>query len=124
MLTTAKGREILTNTKELAEEKMLQVVYGDTDSVMINTNVTDYDQAVKIGEDFQKVINEQYTKLEIEIDNVFQRILIHAKKKYAAVNMVKLSDGQIKRIMEIKGLDLKRREYCQVSKEASMYIFG
>src|SRR5688572_13431876 len=39
VLTTHQGREILKSTKQLAEEKSLQVIYGDTDSVMINANV-------------------------------------------------------------------------------------
>ena len=39
VLTTYKGREILRSTKDLAESNSLQVIYGDTDSVMINANV-------------------------------------------------------------------------------------
>ena len=37
-LITRTGRETLLKTKELAEEKLgFNVVYGDTDSIMINT---------------------------------------------------------------------------------------
>src|SRR5438046_537260 len=39
MLTTFKGREILRSTKDLAESNSLQVIYGDTDSVMINAKI-------------------------------------------------------------------------------------
>jgi DNA polymerase alpha subunit A len=55
-LLLAKGREILLNTKELVEKMNFQVIYGDTDSIMINTNCLDYDQVFKIG---QKVRNRQ-----------------------------------------------------------------
>jgi len=48
-LLLAKGREILLNTKELVEKMNFQVIYGDTDSIMINTNCSDYDQVFKIG---------------------------------------------------------------------------
>ena len=124
VLTTFKGREILTNTKELAEANGLKVIYGDTDSVMINTNVDVYDEAIKTGNDFKRQVNERYRLLEIDIDNVFRRMLLHAKKKYAAVNMSVSKDGQIKTSIEVKGLDMKRREYCDLSKEASQYALN
>lgn len=123
VLTTFKGREILTNTKELAETNGLKVIYGDTDSVMINTNVDSYEDALKIGNDFKRQVNERYKLLEIDTDNVFRRMLLHAKKKYAAVNM-SLVDGNIVTSMEVKGLDMKRREYCQLSKEASEFALS
>lgn len=48
-LITAKGREILTSTKALVEKLAFDVIYGDTDSLMINSNCIDYDQVMKIG---------------------------------------------------------------------------
>jgi len=121
VLTTYKGREILTNTKELAESMQWQVVYGDTDSVMINTNVDSYQDAIKIGNEFKRVVNERYKLLEIDIDNVFQRLLLHQKKKYAALNLIDVN-GKLEAKMEVKGLDMRRREYCALSKEASTYV--
>lgn len=115
MLTTFQGREILRSTKELAETLQLRVIYGDTDSVMINTNVDNYADALKIGNDFKKSVNERYKLLEIDIDNVFQRLLLHSKKKYAALNFA--LDGSTS--VEVKGLDMRRREYCQLSKDVS-----
>lgn len=48
-LITAKGREILMSTKSLVESLEFDVIYGDTDSLMINSNCVDYDQVMKIG---------------------------------------------------------------------------
>ncbi|KAF4991735.1 hypothetical protein FDECE_13936 [Fusarium decemcellulare] len=121
VLTTFKGREILRSTKELAESKSLQVIYGDTDSVMINANVDNVADAFKVGNDFKKAVNDQYKLLEIDIDNVFRRILLQAKKKYAAINLVE-KDGKFIEKMEVKGLDMKRREYCALSKEISKHL--
>ncbi|CZT07648.1 probable DNA polymerase alpha catalytic subunit A [Rhynchosporium graminicola] len=118
VLTTYKGREILRSTKELAESNSLQVIYGDTDSVMINANVDNVEDAFKVGNEFKKAVNERYRLLEIDIDNVFRRILLQAKKKYAAINLVQV-DGKFVDKMEVKGLDMKRREYCNLSKEVS-----
>lgn len=118
VLTTFKGREILRSTKDLAESKSLQVIYGDTDSVMINANVDNIADALRVGRDFKEAVNGCYELLEIDIDNIFRRILLQAKKKYAAINMVE-SDGKWVEKMEVKGLDMKRREYCALAKEIS-----
>ncbi|KAH8169579.1 DNA polymerase family B domain-containing protein [Sarocladium implicatum] len=123
VLTTFKGREILRSTKQLAEEKALQVIYGDTDSVMINANVDNIVDAFKVGNEFKKAVNDQYRLLEIDIDNVFRRILLQAKKKYAAINLVE-KDGKFVEKMEVKGLDMRRREYCALSKEISQHLLN
>lgn len=118
-LTTSKGREILSSTKDLAESQhALRVIYGDTDSVMVNTNLDNIADAVKLGREFQKSVNDQYELLEIEIDHIFRRLLLHAKKKYAAITMNEI-DGVWKEKMDVKGLDMRRREYCALSKETS-----
>ena len=118
MLTTFKGREILRSTKELAESTQLRVIYGDTDSVMINTNADNMADARKVGQEFKRAVNDRYRLLEIDIDNIFRRLLLHAKKKYAAINMIEI-DGKYVDVLEVKGLDMKRREYCALSKEIS-----
>ena len=117
-LTTFKGREILSTTRELAESMSLDVIYGDTDSVMINTRCIDYQAAIKIGHEFRRAVNERYRLLEIDIDGVFQRMLLLQKKKYAALLVNETGATQT----EIKGLDMKRREYCALSKRASAYV--
>lgn len=122
MLVTNKGREILMNTRQLAESMDLLVVYGDTDSVMIDSACDNYVDAVKIGNNFKKLVNERYKLLEIDIDNVFKKLLLHAKKKYAALNVTLDKDGKEQTILEVKGLDMKRREYCPLSKDVSISV--
>lgn len=124
VLTTYKGREILRSTKDLAESKSLQVIYGDTDSVMINANVNSVGDALKVGQEFKQTVNERYRLLEIDIDNIFRRILLQAKKKYAAINLVEVPGGKWEEKMEVKGLDMKRREYCGLSKEISSRLLN
>jgi DNA polymerase alpha subunit A len=93
----------------------IQVIYGDTDSVMINTNVTELSAAYQTGNEFKKAVNERYRLLEIDIDGVFQRMLLLQKKKYAALKVEQGSETSI----EVKGLDMKRREFSQLSKNVS-----
>ncbi|KDQ50145.1 hypothetical protein JAAARDRAFT_74363 [Jaapia argillacea MUCL 33604] len=117
-LTTYKGREILTHTRELAESLQLDVVYGDTDSVFVNSNVTELADALKISAEFKKAVNDRYKLLEIDLDSVFKRLLLLQKKKYAAI---KVEDGT-RTSTEVKGLDMKRREFCALSKNVSQYV--
>ncbi|KAI0077749.1 DNA polymerase alpha catalytic subunit [Panus rudis PR-1116 ss-1] len=117
-LTTFKGREILTNTRELAESLTLDVVYGDTDSVFVNSNVTELEDALKISAAFKKAVNDRYKLMEIDLDGIFARLLLLQKKKYAAV---KVEEGG-RTSIEVKGLDMKRREYCNLSKNVSQFV--
>ncbi|ELU43591.1 DNA polymerase alpha catalytic subunit, putative [Rhizoctonia solani AG-1 IA] len=107
-LTTFKGREILTHTRELAENLSLDVIYGDTDSIFVNSNVTDLPDALKIANELKKAVNDRYRLLEIDLDGIFRRMLLLQKKKYAAVKVEEMNASSV----EIKGLDMKRREYC------------
>ncbi|ODV97798.1 hypothetical protein PACTADRAFT_14300 [Pachysolen tannophilus NRRL Y-2460] len=124
MLVTNKGREILMDTRQLAESLGLRVIYGDTDSVMIDTGSIDYKEALAIGSEFKAKVNERYRLLEIDVDNVFKKILLHAKKKYAAMNVVSFENNTEVLNLEVKGLDMRRREYCQLSKEVSTYVLN
>ncbi|KAH8832882.1 hypothetical protein DL96DRAFT_1583755 [Flagelloscypha sp. PMI_526] len=117
-LTTYKGRQILTHTKELAESLNLDVVYGDTDSVFVNSGVSSLPEALKVSSEFKKAVNECYKLLEIDLDGVFQRLLLLQKKKYAAL---KVEDAG-KSSVEVKGLDMKRREYSALSKRVSQFV--
>lgn len=60
-LITAKGREILTSTKALVEKLAFDVIYGDTDSLMINSNCVDYDQVMKIGYKVSLILYKAFT---------------------------------------------------------------
>jgi DNA polymerase elongation subunit (family B) len=97
---------------------LCKVVYGDTDSLFINSNVTELADALRISAEFKKAVNDRYKLLEIDLDSVFQRLLLLQKKKYAAI---KVEDGT-RTTIEIKGLDMKRREYCALSKNVSQYV--
>ncbi|KAH7105955.1 DNA polymerase family B-domain-containing protein [Auriculariales sp. MPI-PUGE-AT-0066] len=120
-LTTQLGRETLTRTRELAEEMGLDVVYGDTDSVFVNSNKTTIQEARAIADEFKKAVNKQYDLLEIDLDSVFARLLLLQKKKYAALKIDGPIDNPIQ-VQEVKGLDMKRREYCDLSKDASRFV--
>lgn len=60
-------------------------------------------------------VNNRYKKVELDIDGVFRYLLLLQKKKYAAVTMSKLPNGQIQMTQEHKGLDIVRRDWCPLA---------
>ena len=86
---------------------------------MINTGMDDLKKAKEVGQVVKKTVNEKYRLLEIELDGVFQKLLLLKKKKYAAVVVEERPDGIIKTSVEMKGLDLVRRDWCGLSVDVS-----
>ncbi|XP_067948026.1 DNA polymerase alpha catalytic subunit-like [Watersipora subatra] len=121
-LITAKGREILQKTKELVEKMGLEVIYGDTDSIMINSNSNDFEEVYKLGNKVKSEVNKTYRLLEIDIDGVYKSMLLLKKKKYAALNVSKGPDGHLITSQELKGLDIVRRDWCELSKQTGLYV--
>ena len=124
ILITSKGREILQNTVNLTREAcQSDVIYGDTDSIMVNTRSTSLQEARALGQKIKKAVNERYRLLEIELDGIFQKLLLLKKKKYAALIVEEeKSDGTVTTRLETKGLDLVRRDWCELSVDASTRI--
>ncbi|KAF9984327.1 DNA-directed DNA polymerase alpha catalytic subunit pol1 [Modicella reniformis] len=118
MLITSKGREILQNTVDLATENGLDVIYGDTDSIMINTNTKKVEEVKPIAETLKKIVNTRYKLLEIEMDGMYKRMLLLKKKKYAALMVVE-KNGKYEDKKETKGLDMVRRDWCGLSQDVS-----
>ena len=121
-LVTSQGRDILQKTVDLAQNKLgLEVIYGDTDSIMINTGTQDMKKVKEIGQMVKREVNKLYKLLEIEQDGVFKTMLLLKKKKYAALSIHEKRgpDGKVSVILEkeTKGLDLVRRDWCALSRE-------
>lgn len=122
MLITYKGREILQNTVDLAGTLGLNVIYGDTDSIMVYTNERELERVKEMGTLLKRKVNERYRLLEIDIDGFFRHMLLLKKKKYAARLVVEKSDGTLQESVETKGLDLVRRDWCDLSHDMSSQV--
>lgn len=123
-LVTSRGREILLQTKNLVEQMNLEVIYGDTDSIMINSNSVDYEQVLKLGSQIKAAVNKTYKLLELDIDGLYRYMLLLKKKKYAAVTVEKTPSGQLVNTTELKGLDIVRRDWCQLAANAGKSILN
>jgi DNA polymerase alpha subunit A len=57
-LITRTGRETLLKTKDIAENKLgFNVIYGDTDSIMINTGTSNLKDALEMGKRLRSEVN-------------------------------------------------------------------
>ena len=122
-LITSTGRRILKNAAAIVQKKHgLNVIYGDTDSVMINTMTQKVSEAVELGIKLKKSINEQYRLLEMDIDGLFKSLLLLKKKKYASLKYVEPYTENSKVVRELKGLDLVRRDWSQIGKDTGSKI--
>eukprot|EP00921_Rhytidocystis_pertsovi_P012478 GHVQ01020290.1.p1 GENE.GHVQ01020290.1~~GHVQ01020290.1.p1 ORF type:complete len:1473 (-),score=232.74 GHVQ01020290.1:2051-6469(-) len=128
---TRQGRNILQATKAKVEDELrMDVIYGDTDSIMINTGlralsedsasnktedgVGNFKKALKIAHEVKAAINKTHKMIEIDLDAVMKRLLLLKKKKYACIKVVDYENKRFER--ENKGLDIVRRDWCGLTK--------
>jgi DNA polymerase alpha subunit A len=72
----------------------------------------------------KREVNKLYKHLEIDIDGIFKSMLLLKKKKYAAMKMGERPTAEPVFKRETKGLDMVRRDWCQLSKKVGEYVTG
>lgn len=109
---TAMGRNLLIKTiNNLPDIKNIRVIYGDTDSMMIDTglcNNIEINEVKNISNQIVNHINKRHEKLQIECENIFKILILYTKKKYAALTYLDKGVSNL----ETKGLDTTRSDYC------------
>jgi DNA polymerase delta subunit 1 len=118
---TFRGREMIDETKTYVETHFpgAKVRYGDTDSVMVEFDVQGrtgqdaIDYSWKLGEQ----ASEQCSKLfrapnDLELEKVYCPYFLYSKKRYAAKMYEKKGDSVVFKKIDIKGLQVVRRDTC------------
>lgn len=121
--TTAFGRDMIANTKRLIEDNFnkkagfthdSQVIYGDTDSVMINFFEKDIGVVFNIAKEVSKFVSDKFEKpVSLEFEKVYSPYLLINKKRYAGLIYTnpKSSDR-----IDTKGIETVRRDNCELVK--------
>lgn len=65
---------------------------------MVNTGKDRLEDVMQQGQAIKKEVNKHYRLLEIDIDGVFKSLLLLKKKKYAAMKVEVLENGQVKEV--------------------------
>lgn len=119
--TTSYGRQMIERTKDEVEKKytiangythQAEVIYGDTDSVMVKFGTGDLATAMKLGEEAAAFVSSKFVKpIKLEFEKVYYPYLLINKKRYAGLywtNPLKYDK------MDTKGIETVRRDNCRL----------
>jgi len=131
---TGTGREILLWSKRWFEVAGFRVLYGDTDSLFVQSNGTDADAARKqaqklvaaLNEDLARYISEQWqvqSRLELQFAKLYLRLFLPrargstrgASKRYAG-----LIHGKD---VEFVGMEVVRRDWTALAKQVQRELY-
>lgn len=117
--TTSYGRQMIEKTKQEVEERYTiangyshdaQVIYGDTDSVMVKFGVTELADAMKLGEEAADFVSSKFIKpIKLEFEKVYFPYLLINKKRYAGLYWTNTKKHDK---MDTKGIETVRRDNC------------
>ncbi|KAM0670598.1 hypothetical protein MY8738_000763 [Beauveria namnaoensis] len=117
--TTSFGRQMIEKTKDEVEKKYCiangyshdaQVIYGDTDSVMVKFGTKELAEAMKLGEEAAAFVSSKFIKpIKLEFEKVYFPYLLINKKRYAGLYWTKTEKYDK---MDTKGLETVRRDNC------------
>ena len=115
---TEKGREILRDTKKTIENELnYKVIYGDTDSIMIDTGLIHNEEniikAKEISQEISEKINLKYKNIEIELEKIFTKLFLYAKKRYIG----RYLDSNSVLHEEYKGIEALKRNFCPAASD-------
>ncbi|EYU19050.1 hypothetical protein MIMGU_mgv1a023718mg, partial [Erythranthe guttata] len=120
---TSYGRQMIEHTKRLVEDKFTvlggyehnaEVIYGDTDSVMVQFGVSSVDAAMKLGREAADYISSTFINpIKLEFEKVYYPYLLISKKRYAGLYW---TNPQKFDKMETKGIETVRRDNCMLVK--------
>jgi len=121
---TAFGRDTITKTKKLIEENFpAKVIYADTDSVFIKSDVSDLDKCMELGKEISDFISKKLYGLNLKFEKIFKTLLISSKKRYAGWAFEKERDEWFDRL-EMKGIETVRRDWCELVSDSMLEVLN
>ncbi|KAF8405671.1 hypothetical protein HHK36_007748 [Tetracentron sinense] len=120
---TSYGRQMIEHTKKLVEDRFTtvggyehnaEVVYGDTDSVMVQFGVPTVEAAMSLGREAAEYISGTFIKpIKLEFEKVYYPYLLISKKRYAG--LLWTNSNKFDK-MDTKGIETVRRDNCLLVK--------
>ncbi|XP_022132709.1 DNA polymerase delta catalytic subunit [Momordica charantia] len=120
---TSYGRQMIECTKKLVEDKFTtlggyehnaEVIYGDTDSVMVQFGVPSVEAAMILGREAADYISGTFIKpIKLEFEKVYYPYLLISKKRYAGLFWTNPNKFDK---MDTKGIETVRRDNCLLVK--------
>ena len=131
---TATGREVIEFTETAANERDKEVIYGDTDSVMLELgSEVSIEEAIAQSFDIEEYINGSYDefasdrlnadehRFEIEFEKLYRRFFQAGKKKRYAGHII-WKEGKEVDDIDITGFEYKRSDIAPITKEVQKEV--
>merc|ERR1740117_1840867 len=115
MIEKTKELVLQQYTKANGYEFDSDVIYGDTDSVMVKFGTNDIAKSMELGKEAAAFISKAFiAPIKLEFEKVYCPYLLMNKKRYAGLYWTK-PDKHDK--MDCKGIETVRRDSCSLVKE-------
>ena len=130
---TAQGRFMIQQSKEYVEAHFdgAQVRYGDTDSIMVEfdvgerTGIDAIEYSWSLGERAAKEITKLFKPPNnLELEKVYCPYFLYSKKRYAAKMWVKGATEMEMEKIDIKGLQVVRRDTCEFVRDVCQEVIN
>ncbi|KAK9476875.1 DNA polymerase family B-domain-containing protein [Lipomyces japonicus] len=118
---TAYGRQMIEKTKQEVETHFkiengfshnAEVIYGDTDSVMIKFGPKEVAECMRLGQIGADLVSEKFMKpIKLEFEKVYYPYLLINKKRYAGMYWTRPEKPDK---MDTKGIETVRRDNCRL----------
>ncbi|WP_336326869.1 DNA polymerase domain-containing protein [Halovenus sp. HT40] len=131
---TATGREVIDFTEEITDKLDKELVYGDTDSVMIELGADiSKEEAIEQSFELEEEINASYDefaseklnavehRFEIEFEKLYRRFFQAGKKKRYAGHIV-WKEGKDVDDIDITGFEHQRSDIAPITKEVQKEV--
>jgi len=132
---TSVGRAIIEHTRSIIEGKGYSVIYGDTDSCMVQLPAGDLEQTIRIAREIEKELNGSYDKFaktalhadhhffSIKFEKVYRRFFQGGKKKRYAGNLI-WKEGKDVDEIDMVGFEAKRSDSPLLTREVMKEVMN
>ncbi|KAH7929130.1 hypothetical protein BV22DRAFT_1081793 [Leucogyrophana mollusca] len=118
---TSYGRQMIEKTKQEVEAEFsianghlhnAEVIYGDTDSVMVKFGPSELAEVMKLGSEAADFVTAKFVKpIKLEFEKVYFPYLLISKKRYAGLYWTRPEKYDK---MDSKGIETVRRDNCRL----------
>jgi len=130
---TSVGRAIIEHTRRVIEQQGYKVIYGDTDSCMVQLPPLDQEKTIEVARAIENHLNESYQEFartelnadthffSIKFEKIYARFFQAGKKKRYAGSLV-WKEGKTVSETDIVGFEIKRSDTPQITKIVQMRV--
>jgi DNA polymerase I len=132
---TSVGRSIIEHTRSVIESKGYSVIYGDTDSCMVQLPIGDLEQTISIARSIEAELNQSYDRFaeevlhadhhyfSIKFEKVYRRFFQGGKKKRYAGNLIWKEGKEVDEI-DMVGFEAKRSDSPLLTREVMKEVMN